>query len=266
MQDALANRSRIARRIERAGGAVVMLDFDGTLVKIVGRPDKARMSAGMRRALSLCARRMPVAIVTGRALADVKKRVRLGNVSIAGNHGMEWFIAGKRKRVAVSPAMMRALRAARKELMSLEKRWDGVYVEDKMLSISVHFRRARAHPRAIEREVRRIARGIGAKRLRIIGGILVLNILPKAGWDKGRSAAMMASRLKSSKNAVPVFIGDDETDEDAFRALRRGITIRVKNGKSIKTAARYTLNNVGSVRKFLLWLAPLETKMRCESR
>ena len=88
-----------------------MLDFDGTLVKIVGRPDKARMSAGMRRALSLCARRMPLAIVTGRALADVKKRVRLGNVSIAGNHGMEWFIAGKRKRVAVSPAMMRALLA-----------------------------------------------------------------------------------------------------------------------------------------------------------
>ena len=80
MQDALANRSRIARRIERAGGAVVILDFDGTLVKIVSRPDKARMSAGMRRALSLCARRMPVAIVTGRALADAKARIRLGNV------------------------------------------------------------------------------------------------------------------------------------------------------------------------------------------
>ena len=243
-----------------------MLDFDGTLVKIVSRPDKARMSAGMRRALSLCARRMPLAIVTGRALADVKKRVRLGNVSIAGNHGMEWFIAGKRKRVAVSPAMMRALRAARKEFRALEKRWDGVYVEDKKLSISVHFRRARAHPRAIEREVRRIARGIGAKRLRVIGGILVLNILPKAGWNKGRAAAMMASRIKSSKNAIPIFVGDDETDEDAFRALRRGITIRVKNGKNAETAARYTLNNTESVRKFLLWLAPLETKMRCESR
>ena len=260
MQDALANRSRIARRIERAGGAVVMLDFDGTLVKIVGRPDKAKMSAGMRRALSLCARRMPLAIVTGRALADVKKRVRLGNVSIAGNHGMEWFIAGKRKRVAVSPAMMRALRAARKEFRALEKRWDGVYVEDKKLSISVHFRRARAHPRAIEREVRRIARGIGAKRLRVIGGILVLNILPKAGWDKGRAAAMMASRIKSSKNAIPIFVGDDETDEDAFRALRSGVTIRVKNGKNAETAARYTLNNVESVRRFLLWLSALRSR------
>ena len=237
-----------------------MLDFDGTLVKIVGRPNKARMSAGMRRALSLCARRMPVAIVTGRALTDVKKRVRLGNISIAGNHGLEWSIAGKQKRAAVSPAMMRALRAARRELMSLEKRWDGVYVEDKMLSISVHFRRARAHPRAIEREVRRIARGIGASRLRIIGGILVLNILPKIGWNKGRAAAMMASRLKSSKNAVPVFIGDDATDEDAFRALRRGITIRVKNGKNAETSARYTLNNTESVRRFLLWLSALRSR------
>src|SRR3989338_8603107 len=151
MQDALANRHIVERRIERAGGAVVILDFDGTLVKIVSRPDKARMSAGVRRALSLGGGRMPVAIVTGRALTDVKKRVRLGNISIAGNHGLEWSIAGKQKRAAVSPAMMRALRAARKELMSLEKRWDGVYVEDKMLSISVHFRRARAHPRAIER-------------------------------------------------------------------------------------------------------------------
>ena len=144
--------------------------------------------------------------------------------------------------------------------MSLEKRWDGVYVEDKMLSISVHFRRARAHPRAIEREVRRIARGIGASRLRIIGGILVLNILPKIGWNKGRAAAMMASRLKSSKNAVPVFIGDDATDEDAFRALRRGITIRVKNGKNAETSARYTLNNVESVRRFLLWLSALRSR------
>src|SRR3989338_4595201 len=251
MRDALAYRSSIARRIKRAGSAVVMLDFDGTLVAIVSKPDKAKMSAGMRRALSLCARRMPVAIVTGRALADARARIRLGNVSIAGNHGMEWFIAGKRKRISVSPAMMRALRAARRELMSLEKRYKGVYVEDKKLSISVHFRRARAHPRAVEREVRRIARNASAKRLRVIGGILVLNILPKAGWDKGRAAAMMASRIKSSKNAIPIFIGDDETDEDAFRALRRGITIRVKNEKNTETAARYTLNNVESVRRFL---------------
>ena len=232
-----------------------MLDFDGTLVKIVSRPDKARMSAGMRRALSLCARRMPLAIVTGRALADVQARVRLGGVSIAGNHGLEWSIAGKRKRIAVSLAMMRALRAARKELTALEKRYKGIYVEDKRLSISVHFRRARARPRAIEREVRRIARGIGASRLRIIGGIFVLNILPKAGWDKGRAAAIMASRIKSSKNAIPIFVGDDETDEDAFRALRSGVTIRVKNGKNAETAARYTLNNTESVRRFLLWLA-----------
>ena len=255
MQDALANRSRIARRIERAGGAVVMLDFDGTLVKIVGRPNKARMSAGMRRALSICARRMPVAIVTGRALADARPRFRRRNVSIAGNHGLEWSIAGKRKRIAVSLAMMNALRVARKELASLERRYKGVYVEDKKLSITVHFRRARAHPRAVEREVRRIAQRSGAKLLRIIGGVFVLNILPKAGWDKGRSAAMMASRLKSSKNAVPIFIGDDATDEDAFRTLRRGITICVKNGKNARTAARYTLNNVESVRRFLLWLA-----------
>src|SRR3989344_3151029 len=133
MQDALANRSRIARRIERAGGAVVMLDFDGTLVKIVSRPDKARMSAGMGRALFLCAERMRLAIVTGRALADVQARIRFGGVSIAGNRGLEWFIAGERKRAAVSPAMMRALRAARKELRDLEKRYKGVYVEDKRL-------------------------------------------------------------------------------------------------------------------------------------
>ena len=255
MRDALANRSRIARRIKRAGGAVVMLDFDGTLVKIVSRPDKAKMSAGMRRALVLCARRMPLAIITGRALADAKARIRLGGVSIAGNHGLEWYIAGKRKHAAVSLAMMRALRAARKELTALERRYKGVFVEDKKLSISVHFRRARAHERAVEREVRRIAQRSGAKRLRIIGGVFILNILPKAGWDKGRAAAMMASRLKGSKNAVPIFIGDDATDEDAFRTLRRGVTIRVKNGKNAETAARYTLNNTESVRRFLLWLA-----------
>jgi trehalose 6-phosphate phosphatase len=77
---------------------------------------------------------------------------------------------------------------------------------------------------------------------------------------------MMASRLGSSKDTIPIFIGDDVTDENAFLTLRRGVTIRVKNESSARTAARYTLNNVEGVRRFLLWLTSLETKMRCESR
>jgi trehalose-phosphatase len=255
MRDALANRLDIARRITDAG-TLVMLDFDGTLAPIVSKPKKARMSAGMRQALILCARRFSVAIVTGRSLADAEKLTRIGNVSLVGNHGLEWRIDGKRSSAPISFAMRRAVRTVYRDLLSLEKQYTGVYIEDKTHSISVHYKQAKTQHKEIRREVRLIVRRAGLKNLRIVGGLFMLNILPNAGWDKGR-ASLMATRLRDYKKALPIFIGDDVTDEDAFLALRHGITIHVKNGKNVKTSARYTLNNVDSVRRFLLWLASL---------
>ena len=182
MLDALAHRSHIAQLIKRAGGAVLMLDFDGTLAPIVSNPNKATISARMRRALILCSRRFSTAIVSGRALVNIRKHVRVKNISLVGNHGFEWIITGKRGLRTVSLAKTRALRAVSKELLVLESLYSGIYVEDKKHSVSVNYRIARVHRAAIERYVRNIVRRASAKHLRIMGGIFVFNIIPNVGW------------------------------------------------------------------------------------
>ena len=256
MKDALGHATEIRRRIGKAGGAVVLLDFDGTLAPIVSEPGKARMNARMRRALEACARRFPVAIVTGRALADVRKRVRVLGVSFAGNHGFEWSIRGKSGVVPIAPRLVRALAKVKEQLVMLATRYKGAFVEDKKHSLAVHYRRVHQSLRgAFVRGAQTVVQDRGGKHLRVVPGILLLNILPNVGWNKGEAARMMHARLRTSKTSVPIFIGDDKTDEDAFRALRQGITVHVKNGKRMQTAARYALKDTKAVQKFLLLLA-----------
>ena len=255
-RDILARRADIARRIKSRGGAVVLLDFDGTLAPIVSVPKKARMSARMRRALAAYARRFPVAVVTGRAFADVRKRVRVRGVSFAGNHGLEWSIRGKRSEVALSAQPARALAKVKKLLDTITARYRGAFVEDKKHSLAVHYRHVRASRHsAFLREARKIVHDTGGKHLRTIPGILILNILPNVGWDKGKAARMMYTQLRTSRASVPVFVGDDATDEDVFKALRRGITVKVLSSGGKKSYAHYALDDLRAVEKFLVWLA-----------
>lgn len=234
-------------------GFVLMLDFDGTLAPIVENPEKARMPPSTRKALHACALTMPVVIISGRALSDLRRRASVPGVWYAGNHGMEWYFGDKARRIALSRDIRAALGRAARALRATAARYRGARVENKELTLSLHFRAVspanRAHLRlAVARVMKPLAKeGIAYSE----GQEYVFNIRPREGLDKGGIARFALAHIKGKR--TPIFIGDDDTDEDAFRALRSGITVRV--GKNAKSAARYYVSRRAQVDAVMVALA-----------
>lgn len=236
----------------RKHGCVLMLDFDGTLAPLVPDPARAHMRASTRRALEAVARCYPVAVITGRALSDVRNRVSLRGVSFVGNHGLEQFVKGKICRVRIPAAPQRALDTIRTRMRSIARRCKGVYFQDKVHSLSLHYRHSpRSKHAEIRAEIVKAVRETG--NLRAVEGVFVINILPAIRRDKGTAAREMHALLAKKGKPTAVFIGDDVTDEDAFRVLREGVTIKV--GKSTSSAARYYFKSRSGVDTFLRTIA-----------
>ena len=225
-----------------------MFDFDGTLAPIMSYPQRARLGARTYCILETVARHFPVAIITGRALSDVQARVSISRISFAGNHGLEWSVRGKTRRVPIPPRMQRSLRIIRVRMQSLARRYRGAVLEDKMHTLSLHYRHVLpSNHAAVRAEVKKAARETG--NLRLLGGTYIVNILPAVHRDKGTAAREMYVALAGRKRPVPVFVGDDVTDEDAFRALKGGITLRV--GESSSSAAQYYVRSRAGVDRLL---------------
>ena len=237
----------ILRRI-RERDCVLMIDFDGTLAPMVSDPRRARMGMRTRSALEGVARRYPVAVITGRALSDVQARVPTYGVSFAGNHGLECSTKGRVHPVRIPAILQRALNTVRARLRCVALDYKGIYFEDKVHSLSFHYRRCpRSKHAAVRAKVMNAVREAGG--LRVVEGIYVLNILPGVRRDKGTATREMYASLAGRKKPVPVFIGDDVTDEDAFRVIRQGITIKV--GTSSASAAQYYFKSRSGVDRFL---------------
>jgi trehalose 6-phosphate phosphatase len=228
----------------------LFLDYDGTLVPIRRTPELARLRAGRRSELGRLARKTSVTIVSGRPLAEIRRMVGIPGLAYVGNHGLE-IRAGARKWV--HPEAARKTVAVARVTAAIRARTQGVpgvLVENKGLTASIHYRRVapwrRAHLRALVAEE---VRG-GPGGLRLSGGKMVLEIKPDVAWDKGRAVRELVRRAGGSRRVFPVYLGDDRTDEDAFRALRgRGLTVLV--GRKRPTAARHRLPGVDEVWGFL---------------
>jgi trehalose-phosphatase len=258
MKDAFECFEEIEKRITRAGGAVVMLDFDGTLAAITADPRRSKMSTATREALVTVACRFPTAIITGRMLSDIKRKASIRGVGLVGNHGLEFLIRGKHSRIVLSQPYRKAFDEMRKRLMPLVRKYSGAYHEDKMHTITLHYRHVPkgAHG-ALRTAVRKAAREVG--NVRIIEGIFSINILPAVKQDKGVAARRVWDAYGGrAKKRIPIFIGDDVTDEDVFRALRGGITVHV--GKPRPTAAKYHIDLQKDVARLLTRIAVIDLK------
>jgi trehalose-phosphatase len=235
----------------RSGRVAVFLDYDGTLTPIVSQPEDAWLSDSMRETLRELAARAPVvAILSGRDLDDVRQRVDIDAIVYAGSHGFD--IAGPRGlRRQMATEFLLNLDMAEKELHQALDAIPGAQVERKHFSIAAHYRNAK------ENDVPAVERAVGAVtarhlELRRIDGKKVYELLPAIDWNKGKAVVWLLEMLGLKREKIrPVYIGDDRTDEDAFRTLeQRGIGILVSE-QSQPTAARYSLKNPAEVERFL---------------
>jgi trehalose-phosphatase len=234
------------------GRLVLFFDYDGTLTPIVRRPELATLDERMRALLRDLASRVTVAVVSGRDLADVRQMVGIADLHYAGSHGFD--VAGPGGIRFEQPDAERHRSALDEAQRALEVGLEGIegaWVERKRFAIAVHFRESREEDvDRIERVVDDVQRARAGLRKK--GGKKIFEIQPDIPWDKGRAVLWLLERLRlDTPDVIPVYIGDDVTDEDAFRAIAgRGLGIRVGSLEE-PTRAEYRLRDPAELEGFL---------------
>ncbi|XVF58955.1 hypothetical protein PTKIN_Ptkin07bG0107900 [Pterospermum kingtungense] len=246
---------------------VMFLDYDGTLSPIVEDPDRAFMSKKMRKTVRKLAKCFPTAIVSGRCRDKVYKFVKLAELYYAGSHGMD--IKGPEKRsksnkdsesVLFQPAseFLPMIDEVYKHLVEATKSTPGAKVENNKFCLSVHFRCVEEKKWSeLAQQVRSVLKEY--PKLRLTQGRKVLEIRPTIKWDKGKALEFLLESLgfADCTDVFPVYIGDDRTDEDAFKILRdRGQGFGILVSKFPKdTSASYSLQEPDEVSSKLIQLA-----------
>jgi trehalose-phosphatase len=255
-RNALEARAEIENRLEGRQPAL-FLDYDGTLTPIVARPELAVLPEETRALLRELAQSFPVAIVSGRDLADVQKMVGLDDLVYAGSHGFDiQGPGGLRLQNEQAKSALPDLDAAESALNARIGDIDGAWVERKHFAIAVHYRQVedKDAPR-VEALVKQVQSEHPALRLK--GGKKIWELQADIEWDKGRAVLWLLEHLGLDRpDILPIYMGDDVTDEDAFRALGdRGLGIVV--GAPDETHAHYTLRDTDEVPPFLRLLQNL---------
>ena len=240
------------RRLQPA----VFLDYDGTLTPIVSDPKAAVLNPAMREAITRLARRCRVAIISGRDLADVEHRVGIPTLVYAGSHGFEILLpdpaTSERQVIRKGDEFSQDIAHAEHALQAGLAGIPGALVERKQFSVAAHYRNvSEADQEAFDRAVEAVV--VQHPRLRRTLGKKVYDLQPDIPWHKGAAVRFLLETLKLDQpNALPIYIGDDVTDEDAFAELiARGTGIGIHVGQKPDTQARYRVNDVDEVGKLL---------------
>ena len=241
----------------------VFFDFDGTLSEIVKDPDSAQLSDGAADALTALSAQCPVAILSGRDLADVRQRIGLPGIWYAGSHGFE--LTGpddEHHQNEEAAASIPVLAEAAAELAEQLDHIPGVVVEHKRFGVAVHYRNAaRDRIGEVAAAVRSAAQRTA---LRVTTGREVIELRPNIDWDKGKTLRWVLDYIQDKERQsapeplLPIYLGDDITDEDGFDAVHDdGVAILVRHSDDgdRATAAGYALDNPDQVREFTALLA-----------
>ena len=214
-------------------GVLCAFDFDGTLSPIVAQPDQARMPPDVLQRLVALSGYAPIAIVTGRAIANIAPRLGFDPDYLVGNHGLEG-VPGWQGRSDAFAALCRGWKGALTTALQDHGRYDpGIAMEDKHYSLSVHYRSAH-DPAKAERQLKTLLENLQPPA-RIVAGKYVFNVVPQDGADKG-GALEELMRISGASGAI--YAGDDVTDEDVFRLGRHDL-ISVRIERSANSAAAF---------------------------
>jgi len=239
----------------------LLLDFDGTLSPIAPTPADAVLPDATRFEIERLVESSScdVAIISGRALSDVKGKIGMPGITYVGNHGLEIARPHKEPEHIALPQFQSVMRQMKKELTDRLAPFAGAIIEDKGCSLAVHYRMATAeHRPLIKAAVHETVEAFGGERHVDLGkGAMVLELRPPIGCDKGTIVLELLEserRKCGDKGSFAIYLGDDATDEDAFKAIRgRGCGVLV--GAPRISYAEYYLKNPDEVRTLLHMLA-----------
>ncbi len=230
---------------------VFFLDYDGTLTPIVDRPDLAVLSTEMRSTIAELSKKYTTAIVSGRMRTDVENLVNIKGLFYAGSHGFD--IVGPGFKLIQSeaqetiPLVSEVIKRFHEQLGNIE----GLLVEEKKFSVAVHYRLVdeKKHFDQIKKCVEETVKA--HSELRLMHGKKVFEILPAMDWDKGKAVRWIMKAFNLDWDEVTaVYIGDDTTDEDAFRMVAtRGVGVLVA-AEPKPSSATYQLNSPDDVKAF----------------
>lgn len=242
----------IQERIKQARTLILFLDYDGTLTPIVSRPELALCPPDVKKLLERL-RDLPgvyLTIISGRSLEDVREKVGVSGISYVGSHGLEIENpAGKHKDI-LSSSRKRELKRITRDLKNSFKEIPGILFEEKGPILSVHYRSVPKKifvkiPQTIEREIER-----WGNYWKITHGKMVLEIRPDIDFHKGKAVREIL-KVFPSRGRLPIYLGDDQTDEDAFRVFKAlGVSVFI-GPERFSSDADYFLRDPGEVQEFL---------------
>ncbi|MFA4948148.1 MAG: trehalose-phosphatase [Candidatus Krumholzibacteriia bacterium] len=232
---------------------LLLLDFDGTLAPIAPTPDEAMLPDETRRELerlvesSACS----IGVISGRALGDVRAKVGISGITYVGNHGIEMVRPNEEPRSIAMPQFRTMLERLITKLTVSLAPFPGAIIEDKGYSLAVHYRMVgdeeRSRVKAVVHET--VGALIGEEEITLGNGAMVLELKPPIGCDKGTIVSSLLESeapSESGKSMFAIYLGDDSTDEDAFKAMRgRGWAVLV--GAPRISYAEYYLKDPGEV-------------------
>lgn len=229
---------------------LVAFDFDGTLAPIVREPSAAKMRASTAALFEALAKVYPTAVISGRARADVAKRVRCARlVQVVGNQGAEWADASDTEVARLERRFRAVIKQWSRQLEAALDGAQGVEVEDKGLSIAVHYRKSRRRKEARAAVLESVDALKGP--LRVLGGKLAFNLMPQGAPHKG----IAVQRLRAAQRAdTAIYVGDDATDEDVFGLDEPGRLLSIRVGRSAWSAAHYYVRDQSEVDELLRFL------------
>ena len=266
MRHLLSNWPEIIERLKSARTFLLFADYDGTLTPIVDRPEDAILSDEMRRSLRLLSilPNFTVGVISGRSLKDTINRVGLISVVYAGNHGME--IKELSGITEVDPEILKTkplIDDLHRKLVSNLRQIPGAIIEHKERTLSIHYRLVSENMMQKLRTLfdDTVGDAVKAGTVRITHGKKVFEVRPAVDINKGTTLRNLIDKYKrgnsiDSTTLLPIYIGDDLTDEDGFHAVEEygnGLSVFV-GAPQTQSAARYYLHSTAEVNEFLKML------------